>query len=147
MARSHATHRISKTGFISGPLQPRFRGSYLAKSVHNLTQERPTAPSTDLAQKHPHPHTPKFWSLGPSHPATCGVGWHATQLLAFWGGSEKPSIFVNFLKIAWGVRWRVGIGMRHGTGTFGSGQDRMIGFFFRSGQRRKIGSSVWEYFL
>jgi hypothetical protein len=39
----------------------------------------------------------------------------------------KPLIFVSFLKVAWGVRWRVAIGMRRRSKLQGSSQDRMIG--------------------
>ena len=61
-----------------------------------------------------------------------GVGhlrsWLARSAVAgVLGGSEKPSIFVNFLKVAWSVRWRVAIGMRRRSKSQGSGQDRVIG--------------------
>ena len=49
LARSHAPHRNPKFGFIRGPLKSRFRGLYLAKSAHKLSQERPTTPFIDLA--------------------------------------------------------------------------------------------------
>ena len=66
MAVLGQSRTISKNGFIPGPLKPRFRGFYLAKSAHNLSQGRPTTPLTDLAQKIPHSQTPKFRSPGPS---------------------------------------------------------------------------------
>ena len=66
MAVLGKSRTTSKNGFIPGPLKPRFRGFYLAKSAHNLSQGRPTAPLVDLAQKIPHSQTPKFWSPGPT---------------------------------------------------------------------------------
>ena len=42
------------------------------------------------------------------------------------GGSEDPSIFGNFLKVALGVRWRVAIGTSRRSKSHGPGQNRMI---------------------